>query len=66
MKYLKQNQCLIVGLEIASYQQTMIKVVMPGRASVADIDISPIIDHLSLRRMIKYMAIRKQKEACLK
>lgn len=43
--HLKQNKCLIVGLEIASNQQVIIDQIMQGRAVVSDIEISSIIDH---------------------
>ena len=64
--YLKQGQCLTVGLEIASNQQTVIDRIMQGRATAADIEIPPMIDHPPFRKMIDDLADLKRNGACLK
>lgn len=47
-----QYQCLTVALEIASSQQLMIEEIKQGRATVADIEIAPMIDHPPFRALI--------------
>jgi uncharacterized protein with HEPN domain len=51
-EHIQQYKCLTVALEIASSQQLMIEEIMQGRATVADIEIAPMIDHPPLRALI--------------
>jgi len=62
---LKKFQCVIVGLEIASNQQSVIDSVMMGKASVGDIKISTIIDHVPMRKMIEEFASLKINGLCI-
>jgi uncharacterized iron-regulated protein len=64
--YLKQNRCLIVALEIASNQQSVIDLVAQNRATASDIKIPSMIDHPPFRKMIDDLAALKHKGACLK
>ncbi len=64
--YLKQGQCLAVGLEIASNQQAVIDRIMQGRAAAADMEIAPMIEHPPFRKMIDDLAALKRNGACLK
>lgn len=64
--YLQQDECLAIGLEIASDQQPIIDNVGQGKASVSDIDVAPMIDHQDFRSMIaNLIGLQKQNE-CLK
>jgi hypothetical protein len=47
---IKQYQCVVIGLEIASDQQTIIDAVMQGRASANEIALWSPLDHPPYRR----------------
>ena len=47
-KYLQQDKCLTIALEIASNQQLLIDRIMQSGGNVEDIQIAPMIDHSSL------------------
>jgi len=64
--HLKNNKCLIVGLEIASNQQTIIEKIKQGRAVVSDIKIPPMIDHPAFRKMINDLIKLQINNECLK
>ena len=53
-------------MEINSNQQETINKVVQGGAVVADIEISPIIDHPAFRTMIDDLAIQQRSGACMK
>jgi len=63
--HLKQNKCLTIGLEIASNQQSTIDKLKQGRATISDIEISPIIDHPPFRKMINDLVKIQKKNNCL-
>lgn len=65
-KYLQQEKCLIVALEIASSQQTILDQVFNGKADVSDISIPPMIDHPAYRLMIRELIRIKSSGKCLK
>jgi hypothetical protein len=62
----RQYQCVIIGLEIASDQQTIIDAVMQGRASVNEIALWPPLDHPPYRSMIESFAGLKRQGQCIK
>ena len=47
---IKHYQCVVIGLEIASDQQTVLDAVMQGRASVNEIVLWPPLDHPAYRQ----------------
>jgi uncharacterized iron-regulated protein len=63
--YLQQNNCLIVALEIASNQQSIIDDVVRGKAAVSAIEIAPIIDHPPFRALIDSLVRMRSNGACL-
>lgn len=65
-KYLQQRKCLIVALEIASSQQTILDQVFEGKANVSSVAIPPMIDHPAYRVMIHDLAEMKRSGKCLK
>jgi len=64
-EYLQQNKCLTIALEIASNQQSVINKVILGKAVVADIEISSIIDHPPFRSFISDMVEIRKHNDCL-
>jgi hypothetical protein len=62
----KQYQCVVIGLEIASDQQTILDAVMQGRASVNEIALWPPLDHPPYRNMIASFAGLKRQGQCIK
>ncbi len=64
-EYLQHNKCLIIALEVASNQQTVIDKVIQGKAVVADIEISSIIDHTPFRSFISDMIEIRKHNDCL-
>lgn len=62
---MQQNKCLIVALEIASNQQSIIDDVVRGKAAVSAIEIAPIIDHPPFRALIDNLARMRSTGACL-
>lgn len=64
-EYLQQNKCLTIALEIASNQQPVIDKVIQGKAVVADIEISTIIDHPPFRSFISDMVELRKDNNCL-
>jgi len=64
--YLQQNECLIIGLEVASDQQPIIDNVGQGKTSVSDIDVAPMIDHQDFRSMITNLIGLQKQNKCLK
>jgi len=65
-EYLHQNKCLIVALEIASSQQSILDKVMEGSDGVDTIQISSIIDHPNYREMISELAELKKNGSCIR
>lgn len=63
---ISKHGCLSIGLEIGRDQQAAIDDVMAGRAPVSRIKIAPAIDHHGMRRLIKQLAVIKQRSPCLK
>ena len=63
---IRHYQCVIIGLEIGSNQQTILDAVMQGRASVNEIVLWPPLDHSPYRRMIETFAELKQRGQCIK
>jgi hypothetical protein len=63
---IKQYQCVIIGLEIGSDQQTNLDAVMQGRASVNEIALWPPLDHPPYRNMIASFAELKRQGQCIK
>ena len=63
---IKHYQCVVIGLEIASDQQTILDAVMQGRASVNEIALWPPLDHPPYRSMIESFAGLKQQGKCIK
>jgi uncharacterized iron-regulated protein len=57
---IKQYQCVVIALEIASDQQTTLDAVMQGRASVNELTLWPPLDHPPYRTMIESFAEFKQ------
>lgn len=62
----RQYQCIVIGLEIASDQQTILDAAMQGRASVNEIALWPPLDHPHYRGMIGSFAEFKRQEQCIK
>ncbi len=65
-EHLKQNKCLIIGLEIASNQKLIIGKIKQGRAVVSDIHIPSMIDHPPYRKMIDSLVKLQRNNECLK
>jgi len=63
---IRHYQCVVIGLEIASDQQTILDAVMQGRASVNEIVLWPPLDHPPYRRMIESFAEIKRQGLCIK
>ena len=63
---IKHYQCVVIGLEIASDQQTILDAVMQGRASVNEIALWPAVDYPPYRRMIESFAEFKRQGQCIK
>jgi hypothetical protein len=61
----ENKQCLVIGLEIANDQQSILDAVMQGRASVTEIKLWSPIDHLPYRHMIENFAVLKSKGRCI-
>ena len=62
---IRHYQCIVIGLEIGSDQQTILEAVMQGRASVKEIALWPPLDHPPYRRMIETFAELKQRGQCI-
>ena len=62
---IRHYQCIVIGLEIGSDQQTILDAVMQGRASVNEIVLWPPLDHPPYRRMIETFAELKQRGQCI-
>lgn len=65
-RYLQQDKCLTVALEIASNQQAALDETVEGRMAVADIEIPPMVDHPSYRSLIDDLVAMKRRGTCLK
>ncbi len=65
-KYLRQDKCLIVALEIASSQQVVLDEIVASKSKVSDIEIAPMIDHSSFRSLINDLAEMARSNNCLK
>ncbi len=63
---IKNQKCVVIGLEIASDQQAILDAINEGRASVEQIALWPVLDHLAYRRMLERFAELKQQGQCLK
>lgn len=63
---IKRYQCVVIGLEIASDQQTILDAVMQGSASVKEITLWPPIDHPPYRHMLENFAEAKRQGQCIK
>ncbi len=59
------HQCVVIGLEIASDQQTILDTAMQGRASISDVVLWPAIDYPFYRRMLERFAEFKRQGKCL-
>lgn len=64
-EYLQQRKCLVVALEIASSQQTILDQVFEGKADISSVVIPPMIDHPAYRVMIHDLAEMKRSGKCL-
>lgn len=64
--YLQQNKCLTIALEIASSQQSVIDEIKQGKAIVADIKITTVIDHPPFRALINDLIEMQNYNDCLK
>ncbi|MCO6428233.1 hypothetical protein [Nitrosomonas communis] len=64
--HFQQDKCLVVALEIASNQQSILDEIAEGRATVADIEIPQMIDHPPFRVMIDGLTRLKRNGNCLK
>jgi len=65
-KYLQQDKCLVVALEIASNQQMILDGIVEGKSTVSDVEIPSIIDHPAFRAMINDLAEVARRNDCLK
>ena len=65
-RYLQQDKCLTVALEIASDQQVTLDEIVEGKKAVADIEIPPMVDHPSYRSLIDDLVTMKRRGSCLK
>ncbi len=65
-KYLQQDKCLVVALEIASSQQVILDGIVEGKSTVSDVEISSTIDHLDFRAMINDLVEVARRNDCLK
>lgn len=63
---IKNHQCVVIGLEIASDQQKILDAVEQGRASVNEIALWPPLDHQPYRSMIESFAEIKRHGQCIK
>jgi hypothetical protein len=63
---IKRHKCVVVGLEIASDQQTKLDAIMQGGGSVREIAYWPAVDHLFYRRMIETFAEYRKQGQCIK
>ena len=63
---IQNHQCVVIGLEIASDQQTALDAVMQTRAAVDEIALWPALDHPAYRRMIEHFAEHKRQGQCIK
>lgn len=54
------------GLEIASSQQSLLDEMAEGKATVSDIEITPIIDHPPFRVLIADLVEMQKHNDCLK
>lgn len=66
INHLQQNKCLTIALEIASNQQSLLDKMTQGKATVTDIEITPIIDHPAFRALITELAEMQRHNDCLK
>ena len=62
----KDHHCPVIGLEIASDQQTTLDAVMLGKSSVKQIKLWPSLDHAAYRRMIENFAGFKRNDQCIR
>ena len=65
-KYLQQDKCLTIGLEIPSNQQPLLDKMKQGEAVISDIEIPPTIDHQQLRKLMSDLVAIQKQNACLK
>jgi hypothetical protein len=65
-RYLRQDKCLVVALEIASNQQAILDEIVAGKSTVSDIEIPPMIDHPPFRVLINDLAKMARRNHCLK
>ncbi|SFM82073.1 hypothetical protein [Nitrosomonas communis] len=65
-RYLQQDKCLTIALEIASNQQTTLDEIVEGRKIVADIEIPPMVDHPPYRSLMDDLVAMKRRGTCLK
>jgi len=63
---IKNHQCVVIGLEIASDQQSALDAIMQGRAAVDEIALWPPIDHPPYRRMIEHFTEHKRQGQCIR
>jgi hypothetical protein len=65
-KYLEQDKCLVIALEIASNQQAILDEIVAGKSTVSDIEIPSMIDHPPFRSLINDLAKTARNNDCLK
>lgn len=65
-RYLRQDKCLVVALEIASSQQVILDEIVEGKSTVSDIKIPPMIDHPTFRGLINNLTKMARSNDCLK
>ncbi|MGZ8182289.1 MAG: hypothetical protein ACXWT1_10050 [Methylobacter sp.] len=63
---LRNDQCVVIGLEIASDQQPILDAVMQGRASSHEVSLWPQVDYPSYRLMLENFAELKRQGQCIK
>jgi hypothetical protein len=63
---IRNHQCVVIGLEIASDQQATLDAVMQGRASSNEVALWPPVDYPSYRRMLENFAELKRQGQCIK
>ena len=61
----RHYQCVVIGLEITSDQQTILDTVMQDRTSVNKIALWPAVDYPPYRRMIENFAKFKRQGQCI-
>ena len=63
---LKHHQCVVIGLEISSDQQSILDDVIERKASVNDITLWPPVDFPPYRRLLEQLLQIKQQNDCIR